>query len=106
MNMDKELNRLPAHPGEVLKEELESRGISQKAFAGCIGVSHTMLNEILNGKRPVTSDFALLVEAALGIDPELLVNMQTRYNMIQARLKPSLAKRIEEIKKIAASIVL
>lgn len=106
MNMDKELNRLPAHPGEVLKEELESRGISQKAFSECIGVSHTMLNEILNGKRPVTSDFALLVEAALGIDPELLVNMQTRYNMIQARLKPSLANRIEEIKKIAASIVL
>ena len=106
MNMDKELNRLPAHPGEVLKEELESRGISQKAFAECIGVSNTMLNEILNGKRPVTSDFALLVEAALGIDPELLVNMQTRYNMIQARLKPSLANRIEEIKKIAASIVL
>lgn len=104
--MNKELNRLPSHPGEVLKEELESRKISQKNFAACIGVSHTMLNEILNGKRPVTSDFALLVEAALGIDPELLVNMQTRYNMIQARLKPSLAKRIEEIRRLAASVIL
>lgn len=106
MNNMTEINRLPAHPGEVLKEELESRGISQKNFAQCLGVSHTMLNEILNCKRPISSDFALLVEAALGIDPELLINMQTRYNMIQARLKPSLAKRIEEIKKIAASVML
>lgn len=37
MEYDK-INRLPAHPGEVLKEELESRGISQKSFAQCLDV--------------------------------------------------------------------
>ena len=56
-----------------------------------------MLNEILNGKRAVTSDFALLVEAALGINPELLINMQTRYNMAQARMKPAFSARFAEI---------
>ena len=49
-----EIKRLPTHPGDVLKEELESRGISQKYYSELIGVSYTMLNEILNGKRPVT----------------------------------------------------
>lgn len=86
--------RLPTHPGYVLKEELEARGISQVKFASCIGVSYTMLNEILNGKRSVTSDFAILVEAALGINPELLINMQSRYNMAIARQKPSTAARL------------
>ncbi len=100
------IKRLPTHPGDVLKEELEDRGITQAKFASCIGVSYTMLNEILNGKRAVTSDFAILVEAALGINPEILVNMQTRYNMAQARLKPSLTERISEIQRRAASWLL
>ena len=41
---------MPTHPGEVLKDELQARGISQKKFSSLIGVSYTMLNEILNGK--------------------------------------------------------
>src|SRR5574344_63388 len=61
MNMN-EINRIPIHPGEVLKEELESRGISQKRYSELTGVSYTMLNEILNGKRSVTTlSFFLIV---------------------------------------------
>ena len=51
-----------------------------------------MLNEILNGKRPITSDFAFMIEAALNINPELLINMQARYNMALAREKKALSK--------------
>lgn len=99
------IKRLPTHPGDVLKEELETRNISQRQFATCIGVSYTMLNEILNGKRPVTSDFALIIEAALGINPELLINMQTRYNMAQTRLKPTMTERLKQVRKACASWV-
>lgn len=99
------IKRLPTHPGDVLKEELESRKISQKKFAEILGVHYTMLNEILNGKRPVTSDFALMVEAALGINPELIINMQTRYNMALAREKTSLSNRLNEIRKMCASLL-
>lgn len=100
------IKRLPTHPGDVLKEELEAREISQKQFSEYTGVSYTMLNEILNGKRAVTSDFALIVEAALGINPDLLINMQTRYNMAQARMKPSMANRLQTVRKMCASWVL
>ncbi|MCD8182779.1 MAG: HigA family addiction module antitoxin [Bacteroides sp.] len=82
------IKRLPTHPGDVLKEELECRKISQKKFSEILGISYTMLNEILNDKRPVTSDFALMVEAALGINAEVLVNMQTRCNMAFSRNNP------------------
>ena len=47
---------MPTHPGEVLKDELQARGISQKKFSSLIGVSYTMLNEILNGKRPISAE--------------------------------------------------
>ena len=92
---------IPTHPGDVLKEELESRGISQKRFAEQIGVSYTMLNEILNGKRPVSTDFALIIEATLGINPQLLINMQARYNMAVSRKNKSFMQRLENLRKIA-----
>ena len=47
------IKRLPTHPGDILKEELECRRISQKKFSEILGVPYTMLNEILNGKRPI-----------------------------------------------------
>lgn len=65
-----------------------------------------MLNEILNGKRPVTSDFALMVEAALDINAELLVNMQTRYNMAVARKESALANRLHEIQQDVRHLII
>lgn len=97
---------MPTHPGDVLKEELESRGISQKEFSANTGISYTMLNEILNSKRPVTSDIALVMEAALGINPEMLINMQSRYNMAQARMRPAMAANLERVRKMCASWLL
>ncbi len=96
---------IPTHPGEIVKEELEYRGISQKHFAKVVGISYTMLNDILNAKRPVSVDFALLMEASTGISAELLVNMQTRYNLQTARRDKEKMKHWEEIRKICASFL-
>ena len=70
-----------SHPGELLKDELEARGITQRAFASHIGVSPSVLNEVVNGRRMFNVELAMLVEASLGINPEIFINMQTRYNM-------------------------
>ena len=85
---------------------MEARGISQKEFASRTDISYTMLNEILNSKRPITSEIALVMEAALGISPELLINMQSRYNMAQARMKPSVESNLEHIRRVCASWLL
>ena len=92
----------PTHPGEILKEEIEYRGTSQKKLAKQMDLSYTMLNEILNAKRPVTASVAMMFEAALGIKAEILVNMQARYNMQLARNDKKLLTRFEEIRKICA----
>ena len=64
-------------------------------------MSYSALNEVLNAKRPITTEFALLLEAALGINADLLVRMQTDYNMQVARRNSSLLERLNNIKKIA-----
>lgn len=47
------------HPGEIIKDELEFRGISQRKLAEDMGIRYTVLNEILNGHRPLTEKTAL-----------------------------------------------
>ena len=59
------------HPGEMIKDEISARGITQKELAKQMGVSYTVFNEILNGKRPVTTEYALLLEAALGTNASI-----------------------------------
>ena len=92
----------PYHPGELLKEELECREIKQKDFAAKFGLSYTVFNEVLNGKRPVSIELALLMEAALGINADLLVKMQTEYNLQTARKSTTFMEMLNEIRKIAA----
>lgn len=57
----------PTHPGEVLKDEIEFLNISKRKLATQMGVSDLVLNGILNLKRPVNVEFALRVEATLGL---------------------------------------
>ena len=72
----------PTHPGEVLKDELEFRGISQRGLSKEIGVSYSTLNEMLNGKRALTPELAMLMEAALGVDAAPLLAMQNEYENV------------------------
>ena len=92
----------PVHPGELLKEEIEYRGISQRRFSAEIGVCYSVLNEILNCKRPVSAELAILIEAALGIEANMLIRMQTDYVMQVTRKDSKIIKRLNEIRKIAS----
>lgn len=92
------------HPGEILKDEIEYRGISQRKLATQMGISYTVLNEILNTRRPLTANTALLFEAALGIEADTLMRVQTKYNMQTARKDKSFSERLAKIRKAAALI--
>jgi addiction module HigA family antidote len=98
-------NMMPSmliHPGEMLKDEIEARNITQKDLAKRMGVSYTVFNEILNGKRPITTEYALLLEAALGIDAGIWLRLQADYNMQKAKSDKSFIARLEQIRKYAA----
>lgn len=92
----------PTHPGEVLKDEIEYRGIPQKKLASQMGMSYTALNDILNERRSLTATTAMLFEAALGVSAEMLMRMQLKYNMQMASKDKSLVKRLEEIRNLCA----
>ena len=92
----------PSHPGELVKDEIEYRGISQRKLAAQMGVAYSVLNEVLNCKRPVTTEYALLFEAVLGIDAEPLIGMQADYNLQMIRQNKSWSERLANIRKTTA----
>lgn len=82
------------HPGEVLREELKERGITQKAFADMIGMRASHLNELINGKRSITITIADKLEKALGIDSISWMNLQTQYNYDIKATKTAIDKTV------------
>lgn len=90
------------HPGEVLKDEVEYRGISQKELAEKMGMPYKSLNDILNERRPLTTETAMLFEAALGINAQTLLAMQMDYNIAQAKKNKTFLSRLMSIKRVAA----
>lgn len=89
------------HPGEVLKDEVEARGISQKVLADSINMPYKVLNDILNGRRSITAETALLFEAALDISAKTLMSLQVDYNMQAARKSNLFLNRLSSVRKIA-----
>lgn len=92
----------PTHPGAILKEEIEYRGISQRQLAQKMGIAYSALNEILNERRPLTEKTALLFAAALDIDAEPLLRLQMRYNVQAVRADKTFMQRLEHIRKAVA----
>jgi addiction module HigA family antidote len=90
------------HPGEVIKDELEFRGISQRRLAAEIGVPASQLNEVLNAKRPLSAEMALLICQALDLDAEPLLSLQMKYNLLSAKRNKSFFEHLKKIPRIAA----
>jgi addiction module HigA family antidote len=81
-------NRIPTHPGEILLEEfLIPYGLTQVAFAKHIHVPVQRINEIVRGKRGITSETAWLFAQSLGTTPEFWANLQTGYDLALNRPK-------------------
>lgn len=89
--------RPPTHPGEMLLEEfLKPLEISQSAFAIRLGVSFPRLNEIVRGKRSVTTDTALRLARVTGMSADFWLGLQLDWDLWHL-LRSSEAKEIAKL---------
>ena len=93
---------IPTHPGEIIKDEIVFRGISQRLLAKTIDVPAGLLNEVLNGKRALNTELAMLLAAALDIEAAPLLAMQSEYDMLMAERDESFMARLKAIRRVAA----
>lgn len=93
----------PAHPGEIVRDEvIPAFGLSIVQVADILHVARPGLNNILNGKRALTHEMALKIEAAFGVDANMLTNAQNEYDLAQARVHAATLTAGIERQKIAA----
>ena len=81
----------PTHPGEVLRDEIECRGISLSRLARQMGVSYRALNDILNERRSLTTRTAMRFEAALNVPADSLMRLQLKYDLHMAQTDKKLS---------------
>ena len=94
-------HRPPTHPGEMLLEEfLKPLEISQSAFARQLDVSFPRLNEIINGKRGVTTDTALRLARVTGMSAEFWLGLQQDWDLWHA-LRSEGANEIAKLAPLA-----
>ena len=71
----------PVHPGRVLKEEIEARGLSGNRLALDLGVPANRIGAILNGNRAITADTALRLARYFGASAQFWLDLQSQYDL-------------------------
>jgi addiction module HigA family antidote len=94
----------PIHPGEVLKGEMETLGLSARQLAMALGVPTNRVTAIVHETRALTADTALRLARYFGTSPEFWLNLQSAYELCRAQQECG-ARIAEEVRpRVAAGI--
>ena len=89
------------HPGAVLRDELEARGMSANALAIALKVNAGRVTEILNENRGISPDTALRLGTFFGNEAQFWLNLQSAHDLAVAKRK--LGARIRDEVRPASS---
>ncbi len=90
-------------PGEILVEEfLKPLGITEYRLAKDIGVPPRRINEIVHGKRSVTTDTAFRLSQYFGNSAQFWLNLQTDHDLRRMEREGELPK-IARCPRLAAA---
>jgi antitoxin HigA-1 len=86
----------PAHPSEILKEDVPAEaGLSIAKAANILGVGRPTLSAVLKGRASQSPQMALRFEKAFCVSMDLMLKMQLQYDIAKTR---KLAKGIKVLK--------
>ena len=74
-------------PGEYLNEWIADAALSQVQAAELLGYSLQQLNEIVNGRAPITDATALLLEQVVGVPASTWLRYETTYRADLVRIR-------------------
>jgi HTH-type transcriptional regulator / antitoxin HigA len=73
------------HPGEYLKEEMETRGWFQRDLAFILGCHEASINTIIAGKRGISPEMAKALAVAFNKPAEYFADLQKAYELAHAQ---------------------
>jgi len=81
----------PAHPGGIVRDNIDELGLSLAEVARGIGVTRQQLYRLIKGQHGVSPDVALRLEQAFGGSADAWMRMQITYDLAQARARSVLS---------------
>ena len=83
-------NRRPTHPGEILLQlYLKPMGMSQMELARRMGVPIQRVNTLINGKRDMSPETAILLSRVLKTTSQYRMNLQMNRDLYDAQKRLS-----------------
>jgi antitoxin HigA-1 len=95
------MNRRPTPPGEILLHEfMEPIRLSQAELARRLDISYPRVNEIIHGRRPITTDTACRLARLFGTSAELWVSLQAALDIWDLEHSKRVARELEKIEPL------
>jgi addiction module HigA family antidote len=88
--------RVFAHPGRLLRRELQARALSANRLALDIGVPSGRITDILNGRRSITADTAVRLGRYFGNSAQFWLDLQSQYDiaLVERKKGGEIARRV------------
>jgi antitoxin HigA-1 len=85
-----------AHPGRLLRRELDARALSANRLALDLGVPSGRVTDILNGRRGITADTAVRLGRYFGNPAQFWLDLQSQYEiaLVERERGAEIAKRV------------
>ena len=77
----------PAHPGRLLKDDIDALGLSVAEAATGLGVTRQQLYKVINGESAVSPEMAVRLEKAFGGSADTWLRMQANFDLAQVRAR-------------------
>ena len=76
-----------ATPSQLIEVHLRQHGWTQRVLALILGMNEQTVSRIMSGAKPIDAELALTLDAALGIEPERLLELQKSYELARAKIE-------------------
>lgn len=98
--------RVAVHPCELIKDEMQARGLKQKELAALLGMKAPNLHSLLKERRAITPALANKLSQALSIPADFWLSMQARYDRdAQAQPEAIEAQQVQPDIDVALSLL-
>jgi antitoxin HigA-1 len=87
--------KAPAHPGGLIRDNIDELGLSVAEAARGLGVTRQQLYRLIAGQHGVTPEMALRLEQAFGGSADAWMRMQVNFDLARVRERPPAVQRLE-----------
>ena len=91
----------PAHPGRLIRADLEALGVSVTKGAEALGVTRSQLHRVIAGECAVSPEMAIRLERVIGSTADHWMRMQAAYDIAEAR--KAIAASVESLTPLQAA---